>query len=86
MASVKIIPAMPQAGKTGSSVKEKPRLRLQHTAAYPLTPRNRPPATKPRLSTTPNTSAEIRNGRLQASMPMTAFPAPIPKTESSSTA
>ena len=31
MASVKIIPAMPQAGKTGSSVKEKPRLRV---AAY----------------------------------------------------
>ena len=31
MASVKIIPAMPQSGKTGSSVKEKPRLRV---AAY----------------------------------------------------
>ena len=31
MASVKIIPAMPHAGKTGSSVKEKPRLRV---AAY----------------------------------------------------
>ena len=31
MASVKIIPAMPHAGKTGSSVREKPRLRV---AAY----------------------------------------------------
>ena len=86
MASVKIIPAMPHAGKTGSSVREKPRLRVAAYCRVSTDTEEQASSYATQVEHYTEYISRNRNGLWRASTPMTAFPAPIPKTAPSSTA